>query len=109
MIPTVVVRDAGMLVDDVGGRLDAGFFDPRCNERADVTERARIENRADLPNHPARLGLELTQTLQHLRFTDPKLLCKRSKRPQHERHFTLDCIQQFQIYIFQGRGHGSVL
>ena len=110
VVALVVVAHARVLADHRGGFVDAVGVDLRGDERGLVAERARVEDRRELPEH-AR-GLRGAQPFHHVGLGDPEPLAQCGERRGDQGEVPLDRIEQLFVEILElchcshGRAHG---
>ena len=88
MIALVIMRDAGVGIDDVGDFVFPVRVALAGDERRFVTERLGIEDGADLTDGAP--GFERADALHDFGFTAAEFCCKRRPRTHDDRDFGLN-------------------
>ena len=95
MIAAVVLRDAGMSVDDRRCVVDPVRRDARGHEAGAVAERAHVETGGDLPHD--RVALEALRPLDHFFFGHVDLLTDDRERSRNEWDFPLQSAEKLPV------------
>ena len=99
MVALVVVAHARVLADHRGRFVDVVGIDLGRDQRGRVAERAGVEDRRQLAQHPVLL--DLRDAGAHGGLVDPQALGQHRVRAGIEREVPLHGVQQFAIEIVQ--------